>query len=1038
MLGGVAAFLAGSLTAEEIKTVADASAWLEARTRQMIRDCRRPMKDGTAAYPPQVGGGYEAFWLRDYAYILEGGAACIPRDELLAAARLFVKSLAPDGAGVDCVKFDGTPIYKPGYGSMGENTVADGSPFTVAVVYLSWKQTGAAEFLAPEMLNGLIKAMGAIPRDAATGLVFIDPAKAWDRCPYGFTDTIRKTGLCFFESLLDVEASRRLAELLTAAGRSQEAQTFASRAETGTGQINAVFWDPNVRLYWATTKGCRLPDIWGSALAVWLGVASEEQSREIAEYFKVNHAGLTQKGQVRQVPPGMYWGKGGRDRYQNGAFWGTPSGWYAYTLSKIDPALADQTLIDLVNDYAARGVGEWVFGDHVSLPGGYMSSATLPLAGVRRITAERATAGASLDLRVWRDQVRTGCLRPFSFDIGGRPAQLDRLEAREVSGENGAQKTVVSYRETSAPLEVALTCEFPPAMDAVRVTVALKATAALTNAVRNVAILDLPLLGRLASVHGQTGGFADKRDCFPPTGSATWVKPVSARAEVVVESGLDGRSSNKELPLWLYAENDGGIWYGPEWSGCWHMSVRPAPGGRRLQVGLPTFDFAMRAGETIVLPTAAFGVYRGTPDDGFNRLRHVIRRDYLPPVDGKKPQPRVYWEGYGGHPRYATEDELYREVDRAAQVGCEVFCLDGGWSMAVTGNWYTTVGAWDNQSRFPAKGVKAFGEYVKAKGMKFGVWIEPRAAPGCPLYDLNKNLFYPGNQGLMRLDLPEGSALFQSVFEQLIRDYAVDWVWLDFNVAPQGFWKKVEDSGRAGLIELGFYQGWYRAIEETYSRHPGLWVESCASGGRIIDLGQLRHSQSIWVADEAVTDDANRNRRHALNRVLPAVYIQSSLFIDPAFVGNVKPDVRLGGEHRFLTYFSGDFGFGQGLPFWKDEDIQAAAKAVALYKNVRPYLEGDYYHLLPMPASRDAWDGCQYHDPQGRSGIVLMYRLGESRTNEVVVVPRAVALPQAYDWSVAAGDASVRCAGGKLTVRMDKPSAALIQYRPKAAKPVKR
>ncbi len=649
-----------------------------------------------------------------------------------------------------------------------------------------------------------------------------------------------------------------------------------------------------------------------------------------------------------------------------------------------------------------------------------------------------AQAGETREFTVWREEVKTGRVLPFSAELGPQPARFDFVGATDAPGDNGWQKTTATYRERTHPLTVELACEFPPTMDLVRATLTLKAVGDLTNSVRHISILDLALPKREAAVYGQTGGFCDKRLTFPPTGSAPWIRQVVDGEALEVSSGNDGRSSNQQLPVWLYAEADGGLWYGPEWSGCWHMAVRPAPAGRRLLVGLPTFDFTMKAGETLTLPTAAFGFYAGSSDDGFNQLRRVISRDYLPVVDGKKPQPLVYWEGYGGHPRYATEEELYREADCAAKVGCEVFCLDGGWNMSVTGNWFNTVGSWESQSRFPGKGVKAFGEYVKAKGMKFGVWIEPRATPGCPLYDTDRGLFYPGAQGLMRLDLPEGSALFQGVFEQLIRDYAVDWVWLDFNVAPQGFWKKVEDSGRAGLIELGFYQGWYRAIEETYSRHPGLWVESCASGGRIIDLGQLRHSQSIWVADEAVTDDANRNRRHALNRVLPAVYIQSSLFIDPAFVGNVKPDVRLGGEHRFLTYFSGNFGFGQGLPFWNEDDVKAAGKAVALYKQVRSYLEGDYYHLLPMPASRDAWDGCQYHDPQGRSGIVLMYRLGESRTNEVVVVPRAVALPQAYDWSVAAGDASVRCAGGKLTVRMDKPSAALIQYRPKAAKPVKR
>jgi len=243
----------------------------------------------------------------------------------------------------------------------------------------------------------------------------------------------------------------------------------------------------------------------------------------------------------------------------------------------------------------------------------------------------------------------------------------------------------------------------------------------------------------------------------------------------------------------------------------------------------------------------------------------------------------------------------------------------------------------------------------------------------------------------------------------------------------------VESADRKGLVELGFYQGWYRAVDETLKKHPALWIESCAAGGRIIDLGQLRRSQSIWVADEAVTDDANRNRRHGLNRILPAVYIQSSLFIDPAIIGSEKQNVPLGGDHRFLTYFSGDFGFGQGLPFWQEEDIRAAAKSVAQYKSYRHYLEGDYYPLLPMPMTADAWDGCQYHDPESQSGLLLVYRLGDSKLEEVSVQPRAVSKTGSYDWSVVAGDAVVRAVGEGLTLRMAAPHAALIHYRHKAA-----
>ena len=121
--------------------------WLEDESHRLIRASRRTMKDGTSAFPPQVGIGYEAFWLRDYVYTLEGSIDSYTDKELLDAGKVFISSMRADGAGVDCVKFDGHPIYKPGFGTLGANPVADGSQFTVAVIWHIYKKTGDLKFL---------------------------------------------------------------------------------------------------------------------------------------------------------------------------------------------------------------------------------------------------------------------------------------------------------------------------------------------------------------------------------------------------------------------------------------------------------------------------------------------------------------------------------------------------------------------------------------------------------------------------------------------------------------------------------------------------------------------------------------------------------------------------------------------------------------------------------------------------------------------------------------------------------------------------
>lgn len=365
----------------------NAISWLEAESTWEIRDCKREMRDGVAAFPPQVGIGYEAFWLRDFAYMLEGKPGAFTEKELLDAVDVFLKAQRNDGACVDCVKFDGTPIYQPGYGSMGANPVADGSQFTVDVVYCAWRQLRDPKLLEPTVLDRLVRALEATPR-SDSGLVFIDPNVDWDRCPYGFTDSIRKKGEVLFCSLLYYQAADQLSKMLREAGREQDAKRFNDEKEKVANSVNQTFWDEETGLYRGATVQCREHDVWGSAFAVFLGVAPEERALKIASYFRDHYSELTQQGQVRGTPGGVYWEIGcARDVYQNGAFWGTPSGWFIDALSRIDLPLAAQMTSELIRDYRVNGVNEWIFGETRNMPQ-YVANAAAPIVGLRK-TLER-------------------------------------------------------------------------------------------------------------------------------------------------------------------------------------------------------------------------------------------------------------------------------------------------------------------------------------------------------------------------------------------------------------------------------------------------------------------------------------------------------------------------------------------------------------------------------------------------------------------------------------------------------------------------
>ncbi len=384
--GGVAAVLASQLALPaDASEVVEAGVWLRGRARELVRSSARPMTDGSGrtGFVPQAAGGYDGFWLRDYAYMLEGAADAFSEGELTDAAVLFVDSLRADGAGVDTVKLDGTPIYMPGYGTMGSNPVADGSQFTVAVAWHTFRRLGDPALLervvdGEPLVERLVAAMNAVPR-SPNGLVFIDPALEWDRAPYGFTDTVRKQGEVLFSSLLDVQAARQLGDLLEASGRTTDAATWRSHGDAVSEAIRSTFWDPAVGLFRAATDQCREHDIWGSAFAVHLGVATAPQADAVAVCFRDHYAEIVQAGQVRHLPGGTYWEVAGpRDTYQNGACWPVATGWFAAALARVDQGLADATFVAMVDDFRARGVNEWVIGSSIGVPG-YTASATVPL-----------------------------------------------------------------------------------------------------------------------------------------------------------------------------------------------------------------------------------------------------------------------------------------------------------------------------------------------------------------------------------------------------------------------------------------------------------------------------------------------------------------------------------------------------------------------------------------------------------------------------------------------------------------------------------
>lgn len=376
----------------------EAGFWLEAKAQQLVRQSRVTMSDGTSGFKPGTMGDYPAFWTRDYAYMVEGCPEAFTKTELTNACLTFVKAISTfngvQNTAAECVHTNGYIYHQPRWDNRGDNATGDNSQFTVDIAWRTYQVTKDPALLTTlvnnvQVIDKLVATMNSVPR-SANGLVWIDPSKADDRAGYGFTDSVYKTGNELYCSLLDIRASKELADLLDVAGRTTEAATWRAAAATKTAAVQTTFWNPsntasNPGLFYAATVKCHQYDVWGSALAVQLGVANTDQAASVANYFKNNYSTMVAGGQIREMPTtDGFWQycDCGQGYNQNGGYWGVATGQYAAALKIVDDAKSKQTLLDMINFYKAKNNVSEFTNTGASADGapGYVSSATLPLA----------------------------------------------------------------------------------------------------------------------------------------------------------------------------------------------------------------------------------------------------------------------------------------------------------------------------------------------------------------------------------------------------------------------------------------------------------------------------------------------------------------------------------------------------------------------------------------------------------------------------------------------------------------------------------
>jgi alpha-galactosidase len=188
--------------------------------------------------------------------------------------------------------------------------------------------------------------------------------------------------------------------------------------------------------------------------------------------------------------------------------------------------------------------------------------------------------------------------------------------------------------------------------------------------------------------------------------------------------------------------------------------------------------------------------------------------------------------------------------------------------------------------------------------------------------------------------------------------------------------------------------------------HPDVWVEMCASGGRMINLATLRMGHSHWITDYAEGDpDIGGAIRTGSNLFLPALCSHQTYF-PPRDL----PDDQPLPLYAMAAHFAGDFGLDselKTLPRGRLDEIRAM---VEFHRKVAHVMNGDFFLLHPQATDRADWEGWQFLSEDGTETLICARLYTASSLETVTFTPRGgVDLRQEGHWEVVEnlGDAKV-------------------------------
>ena len=450
---------------------------------------------------------------------------------------------------------------------------------------------------------------------------------------------------------------------------------------------------------------------------------------------------------------------------------------------------------------------------------------------------------------------------------------------------------------------------------------------------------------------------------------------------------VDGTSCNGAAPYMQIHMEDYALRIGIGWSAMWEAAVTKCScGGGCYTVGQKRCHMTIHPGETMRTPRLTVLAYTGDEAHGRNLWRRWYLAHILPRENGQPLKPYLCMHNWNceGKPEHtaATEENQCGAIDRYLAGGLhpDIWWIDAGWypcdyNWPLTGTWFP------DEKRFP-KGLGPIGRKCEETGMRFLLWFEPeRVVTGTWLhqnhpewllsaYDENGN---EQSNHLLDLGNREAWTWLVNHVDALIKESHIHIYRQDFNFSPLPIWVTAETEDRIGAVENLHVQGYLAYWDELILRNPGLWIDSCASGGRRNDLDTMRRAVPLHYTDVGYGNHPIKQKQHrALFEWIPYFRAHNMSWDNP--------DGTYGGANNPVDEFAFQCAMAPALTSMTSYLADDAAfavdrKMVPVWRAAAEImLRGDYYPLTECRKDPADWYAMQFDDSDAGDGFVQVVR----------------------------------------------------------------